>query len=176
MLMVRPKSIIWKSKRSLFFILIILALGIFSLWYFKFRVTFDPQGIPNPLVSYEFVSSRPESKLYYPNGKIFSRFGQPQRRVNEGLGVAFIGAVMTSYDPAERIYQWYSDWLIAHGWQRNEKKEAIMASGWISVKKYIKGERELFEVAMNDPKQLEWTLGKQIPKNKTVFEFSYMIR
>lgn len=161
-------------KKIIIFIIIIVILFVVSyLWYQSTRVTYDAQGIPNGMVSYEFVSSRPEAKLYYPNGKVFSQFGQPQKEKND---FAAAGIIMTSDDPPEKIYAWYKDWLVDRGWRRDEKRERIMGSTNISVKKYIKGERELFQVAIDDPKQLSWTLGKQVPKDKTVFEFIYIIR
>jgi len=51
-----------------------------------------------------------------------------------------------------------------------------MASTQTTINRYEKGSREIFEVAMDDPKQLSRTLGRKIPTNVTVFEFSYMIR
>jgi hypothetical protein len=162
-----------KNMKNVFLAAVIAAALIFGIWYIWFRPTYDKYGLPIQNVSYEFVSSRPEAKLYYPGAKIFSPFGQPQR----GTGtVAFSGAVMTSNDSPEKIYAWYHDWLLAHGWQ--EHTSFVHVATHVSTKDYVKQgqDREIFEVDMDDPKELSLVLGKPVPANITVFEFQYIIR
>jgi len=165
-----------KKHKKVLIILGVAILILFVIWWKFFRVTYDANGIPNPLVSYEYVSSKPEAKLFYPNGKLFQHFGRKQVQVEEGLGVAFVGAIMTTTDTPEDVYSWYNTWLVAHGWKENVLAERVMAGGQNSVKDYERGTREVFDIAMDDPKLLSETLGKKVPTNVTVFEFSYMIR
>jgi hypothetical protein len=166
------------KKKYIIFISIFTTLIIFGIWYVWFRPTYDQYGLPTRLVSYEYVSSRPEAKLFYPNGKVYSPFGQAMRNNNS---VAFTGAVMTSTDPPEKIYKWYHDWLLAHSWRYDEQAIGGRATTQVSIKSYSRSgsgidSREVFYIAMDDPKSLGWVIGRQMPTNTTVFEFRYIIR
>jgi hypothetical protein len=156
--------------------IVVLPIVIGIIGYIWFQN--NTQGIPTGNVSYDFVSSRPEGKLYYPNGKTYHLFGFGQSTIKDGGTLpANAGAVMTSNDPPEKIYKWYIDWLIAHGWHN----DAHMVSG-LPIKVQIsriscsRGQRETFYVAMDDPKKLGMTLGVKFPSNITVFEFRYVIQ
>ena len=170
------KKTINKKNNNLFYITLVAI--VFSLivliLYIWFRPTFDQDGLPTRLVGYEFLSSQPESKLYYPGAIIQSPLVIPQKDKDS---VAFIGAVLTSNDSPKKIYNWYHDWLTHHGWHEDENMVAGLAATQVSIKSYTRlNKREVFYVAMDDPKQLGWTLGRQIPKNVTIFEFRYIIR
>lgn len=163
------------KKLTIVFTCIIIAASL--VWYFFFRQTYDKNGLPNPLVSLEYVSSRPEAKLFYPYGSVVSRIGLPQENTESGLGVAFAGAIMTTGDSPDKVYQWYHDWLLAHGWHRDDNMVGGLVMTQTSIQAYTRGEkREVFYVAMDNHKFLGWTIGKQLPSNVTIFEFRYAIR
>jgi hypothetical protein len=174
-------------KNKYIFMLIALAIAIPTVWYKWFRITYDQYGLQNPPVSYEFVSSRPEAKLSYPNGKILAPFGTKQERSwysVTGYNTAFSGAVMTSQDSSGQIYKWYDDWLTQHGWHEDKIAENGMGGSQISVRDYTKEDpdfmvsRETFEVSMDNPTLLSGALGEKIDvsASTTVFEFRYMIK
>lgn len=158
---------------------LVIIIVVFTVWFLFFRASrqTDENGLPTNSVSYEFVSSRPEARLYYPNAKVFSEFGQSEKRANFIVSPsgAYAGAVMISSDPPEKIYQWYKDWLLTHGWRSDKHAFSGLLSTQKSLEGYSRGNRETLYIAMNDPKQLGWTLGKEVPKDKTVFEISYFI-
>src|SRR6266446_6446897 len=113
----RTSSSYHKRMLILSIISVLLVIGtVFTIWFVWFRVTYNAQGTPNGMVSYQFISSRPEAKLYYPNAKVFTTFGHSESHSEAGISPAIAGAVMISGDPPEKIYQWYHDWLLAHGW------------------------------------------------------------
>lgn len=167
--------------RILLIIVSIGVVGFFTIWYLFFRTTYDSNGIPSRPVSYEYVSSQPEARLFYPEAQIISPFGSAQKRNETGWDVAFTGAVMASEDSSAKIYSWYDNWLTSHGWQKDAKAILGLASTQVSLQSYTKdgkglASRETFYVAMDDKKQLSWTLGKKILPNTTVFEFRYIIK
>ena len=148
---------------------ILVSIGI---WYVWLMPRYDETGIPIGKVDYKFVSSRPEATLYYPGAKIFQKFGLGQRQKGT---VAFAGAIMTTDDTPEEVYAWYDAWLVSNNYY-NDTSWGGIADTQKSVMTYSKNERERFEVAINDPKGLSLTLGKEVPTDVTVFEFSYIIR
>ena len=176
-------------KKNLIKVLIVflITLGaVFGIWFKWFRVRYDQYGIPSAPVSYEFVSSKPEAKLFYPNGKIYAPFGSGQESLwpeGTGYGVAFAGAVMVTTDSPEQIYAWYRDWLLSHGWQYSDYQPGHGGSQ-SSLQDYVKNgqkwdsSRESFYIAINNPKLIIGAVGngKQIPANTTVFEFDYIIK
>lgn len=171
------KKIIFRNHKKLYLSLaIIIAVVTGVVWYFFFR--YDQYGIPVGLVSHQFVYSRPEGTLYYPNGKIFITTG---RSMIDNDSVAWSGAVMTSNDSPEKIYQWYHDWLTTHGWKSDNHAFGGLASTQISQQVYSRSgngfsSREVFNIAMDNPHFLSETLGKKVPTDVTIFEFSYIIR
>ncbi len=177
-----------KSHIKLLTLSLIIIICIFLMLLFIWnRIAYDEQGLPKilinegpyirwPLVSYKFVKSRPDAKLYYPNGKVYSQFGGDQVQTDEGLGVAFTGSIMTTTDPPVKVYQWYHEQLIKRGWHENQLLEHAKADTQLSVNDYEKGKREIFEVAIDNPKTLGMTIGSKVPNYETIFEFSYMIR
>jgi hypothetical protein len=179
--MARSQSNFWKKRSKILlicaiFIIVILAT-VGTIRYLMPQTVYDKGGLPTGPVSYELISSRPEAKLYYPDSQVLSPFGQPEKQGDfiSGSERAFAGAILTSSDKPEKIYQWYRDWLLAHGWQSDEHAFGGLASTQISLQGYSKGQRETLYIAINDPKQLGWTLGKKVPANMTVFEIRYFI-
>ena len=132
----------------------------------------DQPDLPSGPVSFQFVSSRAESHLYYPGAQVVAPFGGPERRGSEGAGAAFAGAVLASSDPPPRIYAWYRGWLLGHGWTT---AEFTLADTQRSLEGYARGPREKFYVAMNDPASLQRSVGQAIPTDATVFEIRYLI-
>lgn len=181
---------IQKHPKKLYILLlaiIVVSSVIFAVWYLRFRTTttYDQYGLPSSPVSIEFVKSRPEATLYYPNSSVFLplAIGQTKSAMSyTGWTSAVGGAIMTSDDSSEKIYVWYHDWLLSHGWQENSTYNIPTASTQTSLQSYTKNDpdwltaRETFYVAIDDPKSLSATLGKQVPVATTVFETSYMIK
>lgn len=163
-----------KQKKKLYLLIIIiftiLVLGS-GYWYFFIREVYDQNSLPTRFVSYEFVSSRTEAKLYYPGSSVFTDFGESSTRA----GYAHAGAVLTSKDSQEQIYSWYRDWLLAHGWHYDRYAFVGLADTQTSLQGYVRGEREKFYVAMDEAENLGWTLGKKVPTDATVFEVDYFI-
>lgn len=165
-----------RQVRLTLLILVLLFIGvlIFILWWQE--TAYDQAGLPTRYISYQFVSSRAESHLYYPNSNVFSLFGQPERITLGSSSVAFSGAILTTNDQPAIIDQWYSVWLLAHGWQRNDNAIHGLADTQTSMESYSRGSRELFYVAMDDPSTLGKSRGKKIPIDSTVFEIRYIIK
>ncbi len=165
---------------------IVLIMGITAtIWLLQFRVTYDQYGIPSRPVSYEFISSKPEAKLFYPTGTVVQPFGDGQKKSlysKSGYGVAFAGAVMSSTDSPEQIYAWYRDWLLSHGWTLFDDDFKTLVDTQTSKQAYTKNNldwgdsRETFYVAMNDPKVISEAIGKKVPASTTIFEFEYAIK
>ena len=175
--MKQAKKIFFKCKQTKWlFIAGAILIAAFGIWFVWFRPTYDAESLPIGPVSYKFISSRPEAKLYYPNSTVFSPFGGPQER-REGISSAQAGAILISNDPPEKIYAWYRNWLLARGWNVDKNAFAGTLDTQLSLEGYSKGrrKRQAFYVAMNDTKRLGGTLGRKIPANVTVFEFRYYI-
>lgn len=168
-----------KFSKKIYIILAVI-VGIITVciasWIWYFSATDKKNGIPTHFISYEFAHSRPEGTLYYPNAHLLSLNGMGQHMTETGWGGAWSGAILTSNDSPEKIYEWYDNWVKIQGWHESKQMEAIHISTQLSSKDYIRGTRETFSVAMNDPKQLGWTIGKQLPSNTTIFEISYYIK
>lgn len=163
-------SIVLRRMKKALIATIAAIILVFGIWYAWF------QGIPNLSASYEFASSRPEGKLYYPSARVISRFGQSQDKI-KGNRLAIAGAVLVSQDSPKKIYQWYHTWLTAHGWHEDKNLTGGLLDTQTSLRSYAKeNKRETFYVAMNDPKSLGMTMGKKIPTNTTVFEINYFIK
>ena len=178
---------VFATYRLEIFIFVGVLLGVvFTLLfiYVKFHPpeSYDSNGLPlKGYVTYKFVSSRQEANLIYPNARIFSRFGGSERPNDGGFEPANAGAILTTTDQPEKIYQWYDSWLTTHGWQRDQKSILGLADTQISLEAYTKdgkglASRETFYVAIDRKKSLERTLGKQLPSNVTIFEYRYIVK
>lgn len=135
----------------------------------------DLDGLPKEKVTLEFIQSRPEANLIYPGSKVISPFygseestGFPDYQISS----AFTGAVLQSNDSEELIYKWYKNQLLESGWQETNY---LLTTTQKSLQGYLRGGREKFYVAINDPGSLSRTLGGEIPANGTIFEYRYMI-
>jgi hypothetical protein len=124
-------------------------------------------------VSYDFIKSRPEATLRYPNAQLVSPFGASEQSPFAGGSSAFMGGVYTTPDPPERVYQWYREWLTANGWQDAELFG--LATTQQSAQGYKRGTRERVTVAINKPDSLSATLGRTLPEGGTIFEVRYRI-
>jgi len=160
-----------KRLKIIGIILAILILSSISYWYFYVREVYDENNLPTRLISLEFISGRTEARLYYPGSKEFIVMGQPSNIE----GFAHSGAVLTSKDSPEQIYSWYREWLTNHGWQYNEKAFYGLIDTQSSLQGYTRGEREKFYIAINNPRNLSLTLGRDVPDGVTVFEIRYFI-
>lgn len=161
-------------KRFLYILLAIcIGVGLFIVWYIFYWQKSYKENFLQKNISYKSINSQSEAKLYYPEAKIFSPFGQSQHGDET---VAFAGAVMTSGDSSEKIYEWYDKWLTTHGWKKDKNIVGGLADTQMSLRSYSKrNKKEIFYVAMNNSELLKKTLGKDIPTNKTVFEFRYIV-
>jgi len=70
------------------------------------------------------------------------------------------------------IYAWYRDWMLGHGWT---PFQPLRAGTQRSVEGYQRGDRERFNVAMDDPTSLSRALGRTLPAGVTVFEVRYIV-
>jgi len=169
----------WTRRKLLIVIVLMLIVVGFTVWYNEWKIatqiTYTPQGMPTNefLATCEFMKTRPESNLYYPNGKVFAPFCHSTKKTDEGIDPAFAGAVMVTNDSPEKVYAWYHDKLLAFGWHRDDHAFAGLGDTQTSLHGYFFKGRGSFYIAMDDPKQLSWTLGKKVPVNTTVFEFRY---
>lgn len=165
----------YKLKKRIYLILAIIILLLIVLsgiyWNFFIREIYDENNLPTRFVSYEFVSSRTEARLYYPGSQEYHRFGEDSARA----GYAQAGAILFSKDPPEKIYAWYRQWFTTHGWHYDEYAFGGTATTQTSLEGYRRGEREKFYVAMNDKDSLGWVLGKKNSSDGTVFEIRYFI-
>lgn len=170
------KFTLTKLTRKLGMTVFILVVLLVCIWYLWLKLTYNSQGIPNGLVSCDFIKNRPEAKLYYPNGTIFSPFCHTETNTFGSIDPAFAGAVMLTGDSQEKVYQWYHDRLLALGWDRNDHAFAGLGDDQKSLQGYFFKGRGTFYVAILDPVVLGMTLGRKVPTDKTVFEFRYVIR
>jgi hypothetical protein len=176
------KSGLRSWRLSILVFAVILALVFLALnsssqaWFPRFaaRSAIGDDGFPIGPVSYDFVKSRPEAYLYYPNSKEFARFGGPEQDTDEGINPAFSGAILLSGDPQSDIFQWYRDWLAGHNWKASS--DFTRTSDQVSLEGYVRGPREWLYVAIDDPTSLSATLGRSVPTGETVFEIRYVVR
>ncbi len=134
-------------------------------------------------VTYAEIISTPEAKLRYPNAVLYSNVGSDEAKDLKYFGMesTFYGLIMTSNDSPKKIYSWYRDWLLAHGW--NEDRNAIPGRTDTNplVESYTRdGEginaREVFYIEVNDKEGLRNDIGGPPPSATSVFEFRYMIK
>lgn len=173
-LTINKKGRKWRSTRFLApVVLTCLLVAGLALWLTACGQR-DSNRLPVGMVSYDFIKSRPEAHLYYPGSTVFSPFGGPEERhLFESNNSAFAGAVLITKDPPEQIYQWYKDWMLSHGWQPHVFPRATTQT---SLEGYVRGSRERFFVAMDDPELLSGTLGRKVPQGEgTVFEITFLI-
>jgi hypothetical protein len=156
-----------------FFLAVALGIVLFILWYFWYWQPTGRQTLNSGHITYTALRSSPEATLYYPQAEVFSPFGQSQRGKET---VAFAGAILTSNDSPEKIYQWYNTWLTSHGWKENRRAVSGLTDTQLSIKSYTKDTNKVFYVAINNPQTLTKTLGKAVPENKTVFEIRYIVQ
>ena len=135
----------------------------------------DHDGLPLGPVSYQFVNSRPPAQLVYPGAKTLRVIGHGESSYPaEGVtNAAFAGGILTSPDAPNQIYTWYRQRLSADGWKPYTL--AALLSTQMSAKGYQRGSRELFVVAIDDPRQLGAVVGSQMPTGGTLFEYTYSI-
>ncbi len=120
-------------------------------------------------MSYNFVNSRPAGHLEYPGSRVFRIIGRGYAASDHNRVGAHAGAVMRVDASPEQIYAWYQDWFSQHGWIG-----PILIGGnnvLISVKQYRRHSRELFEVGMDDPRDLDFPTGS----GGTLYQADYTI-
>ncbi len=134
----------------------------------------DGTGAGSGPVTYQQVSGHAEAHLLYPGSVIVSRFGGAEYRhpLSGNVDPAFAGAVVASAATPGQIYPWYELWLLKHGWH---SVGVPNVTTWLSREGYARGKRELFVVAMDNPRLLGETLGKRLPPGQTIYEISYSI-
>jgi hypothetical protein len=159
----------------------VVVIGMVALGLFLIRSnssactasTCDAAGLPLGPVSASAIQSHEEAHLSYPGSSIVSSFGSAERSFAGGQkNSAFSGAIFSTSDAPQDVYRWYRDWLLAHRWAPYEMSRL---SSEISVEGYARGQRERFDVAIEDPVALGKTLGRSLPSNTTVFEARYII-
>ncbi len=135
----------------------------------------DADGLPLGAVSYQFVNSRPPAHLIYPNTKVLRVIGHDESRYPaEGVtNSAFAGAILVTTDSPDQIYAWYQHHIAAYGWKTY--RLAALLSTQRSARGYQRGSREIFVVAIDDPRQWGAAVGSQMPAGGTLFEYTYTI-
>jgi|ERR1035437_926040 hypothetical protein len=133
----------------------------------------DSVGLPKGKVTYTFVYTLPEAKMYYPSTTVVEILGgdeidSPPSSARSG----FAGAILATNASASTIYDWYDTKLVLSGWIEYQSSPV---SPQTSVRSYSKGNREIFTVAVDDPAALSSVIGKQLPANKTIFEIRLII-
>jgi len=134
----------------------------------------DGTGASPEPVSYQQVSGHAEAHLFYPGSAVVSRFGGAEYRhpLAGNVDPAFAGAILASAAKPEQMYLWYQLWLLKHGWR---SVAVPNVTTWLSREGYARGTRELFVVAMDNPRLLGETVGKRLPTGQTIYEISYSI-
>lgn len=147
----------------LIMIMLVLLFGVGWYVYSRYKSTH---------VSYQEVSSHPEATLIYPGSKIVGKRGSSQEPIetfgNKNPAHAGIDAVTS--ETTQQIYDFYHQWMIAHGWT---PYDIGRTSGQLSTQGYQRGTRESFGVAIDDP---TWhkTIASKYP-GKTFYETLYIL-
>jgi len=138
------------------------------------RVTLDRAGLPTGPVSYDEVNRHVEAHLYYPGSTQVSRFGSGEYHhpLSGHNDAAFAGAILTSTASPAQIYLWYQRRALKHRWYSHD---FIPLTTQRSTEGFVRGAREIFIVAIDDPKMLGETTGRSIPQGRTVYEIRYEI-
>lgn len=140
-------------------------------------------GFPTGKVTWEFVSSKEEAELDYPNAETYIRLGSgqvPQDNIT-GWSIAFGGAILTSSSTPDEIYAWYRDWLLVHGWKEDPGAIIANVSGELSHQSYSRNggklkAREVFNITMWRPEAIASVLGMQKTSAPTIFEYRYSVK
>ena len=135
----------------------------------------DVQALPRGPVTFDQIKSHPEGHLFYPGARVYWPIGGGEQRSDlEGItNPAFAGAILTSSASTDEIDQWYREWMQSHGWEPDRR---IRSGVWLSHLDFKRGSRELFTVAIDDPRLLTGVLGTAVPTDRgTVFEIRYEI-
>ncbi len=133
----------------------------------------DSSGLPTGFITWEFVKSRPEGRLVYPGAAKLHGIAWNTNQAGSP-SAAYGGVYVTDATPAE-IYAWYGRWLDSCGWALYANRAKGGATVWLSNKNYVRNEREVFTVAIDNPRRLTQVLGRPIPGSETVFEYRYDI-
>ncbi len=163
-------------------ILLLLALAVVGLLGLRSlttgtaqpRTTLDRAGLPTGPVSYDEVNQHVEAHLYYPGSTQVSRFGSGEYHhpLSGHNDAAFAGAILTSTASPAQIYLWYQRWALRRRWYSHD---FIPLTTQRSTEGFVRGAREIFIVAIDDPKMLGETTGRSIPQGQTVYEIRYEI-
>jgi hypothetical protein len=168
----------WYRPPARLLILAALLIAAAAVWFAAKGIIgqrFDGDGLPTDPVSYQFVNSRAPAHLVYPNAQTLRVIGAgeshyPAERVTNS---AFSGAVLATHDSPAKVYAWYLDRLTANRWSRYQL--FALLSTELSAQGYKRGTRELFVIAIDDPRRLSAAIGTQLPDGVTVFEYTYTI-
>lgn len=133
----------------------------------------DASGLPTGFITWQFVKSRPEGTLVYPGATKLRDVGWNTNQAGSP-SAEYGGIYTTSATPAE-IYAWYGRWLDAHGWALYRDQPKGGATVWLSNRDYQRNGREVFTVAIDNPRVLGRVLGAALPAGGTVFEYRYDI-
>ncbi len=132
----------------------------------------DENGIPYARISREFVCGRAEAQLRYPNATELT----PIAREETFSASARCGAVMSTPDDQQLVYDWYTKQLQDRGY-----KFTGVGSGGPNVFNLHfqngKSCRELASIAVDSPRALLANgVITSVPKGaKTIFEYDYSI-
>jgi len=172
----RPRGALLGLILLLFALAVVGLLGLRSLTTgtAQPRVTLDRAGLPTGSVSYDEINRHVEAHLYYPGSTQVSRFGSGEYHhpLSGHNDAAFAGAILTSAASPAQIYLWYQLWALKRHWR---SYGFIALTTQRSNEGFVRGTRETFIVAIDDPKILGETTGKKIPQARTVYEISYSI-
>ena len=137
-------------------------------------VRLDAQGLPIGPVSYNFVRSRPDARLFYPGSKLFQPVGSGQTSDPfAGVSSADAGGILTTPDSPDQVYAWYRTLLTGQGW--GAPVELARGGSETSAQGYYRGRREAITIGIDDPTLLPGALGHPVPQGVTIYEYRYFI-
>lgn len=134
----------------------------------------DAAGLPTGPVSYAEVNRHVEAHLAYPGSRPVARFGAGEYHhpLSGHDDAAFAGGILATVATPAQVYHWYERWTAAHGWR---PYAVSTLSTQRSAQGFERGRREFFIVAIDNPHLLSETIGRPIPRARTIDEISYSI-
>lgn len=109
---------------------------------------------------YALCRSQPISHLFYPGAMVFT--GETFVPASEQKEIKY--TIFLSYDQEDKIYQWYENWLINHGWKKAELYGLTLPEK--SAELYKREKNEYFRVSIYER---YWAEEHNLPNDVTVF-------
>jgi len=133
----------------------------------------DASGLPLGSVRVRDLETHKEATLYYPAATLLAHGSTAEQHQVVGSPLpASAKSILATPDSTEKVYAWYGDWLLAHGWRG---RDVLRSTAEQSVRSWDRGSRETFDVAILNPTRTWSIFGKQIPSGRTLVETRYLI-